>query len=1772
MASATPAEILRQELEQLFDLDEMHRITRELLGLSPDDVAAGAAKGPYARALVDRAWRDEMQEALADAVALKDHGAEARLRGVYEGRGSDDVAPGTTIEGYRVTKRAHDEGIGTVYQATGPENKPAVFKVLREGRVRDRRALHRFLLAQRALKSVDHAAVQRVAAAGVLSDGRAWLAYEPIDGQLLSARLGRAGAMHINEARNVLQALAEGLDRVHAAGLAHGDIRTDHVMLVRRDGQLSGVLVDFAIDRLLGARAGGDPANLSVLVNTARALAPERIRSGAAADARSDVYALGVLTWEMLTARPVFQSANGFDLVLAHLHETPEAPSKAAPRGWVSREVDAVVLKALAKDPAERYATAGAFFNAILDAVKGRRSGDVTREEFEARKNALLDAPGDDEKALTLEQSGTQGIAWSDVAEALAAVADLTDDAAAKKALRFRQARVLEAEVKDLAAARKVYEALAEGDAGDDVAKARVQEIRRTLATPEEKAEILLEEIESEQLAEERAKRYVALAKLYERDLKDSENALVALTQAVIESPGDDEIAAEVERVAGDDPKGWSEPLQVISEAIKEREGAEKVPLYLRAGRWYAEKTQRPEFALACYNQVIALAPGNDAALEGAANLYRKQSQWPELVGTLMKRADAQGSTPKGRDARAEAADILDTKLNDGTRAREFAERVLAEDAAHPKAIEVVERVYLRAEDWNAVIGLLTRKADALTGEARAEALCEIAETWEDRLSNTEKAAEFFELAREAAPSSLPALKGMERLYARTDAHEKLLKTLEAQVALVATARQKVELHNRIGALLEEEFVDHARAAAAYEEAIKLDPANDAGLRGLGRLYRVLGRWDDLATLLERHAMLVDDAAKKTEILLTAGRVLLDPIGAVDRAQKNFERALEVDAGNATALEALARIAGLKGDTRSATEAYDKLAQAAKTPAEKLEVLLKLAKVLEEKGDRDAAIERYKQCLDADPDSVAATTRLRELYAARGDAAGAIELLQREIEAAEGSNQRASLWAQVARIYRERVKDSEKAREAAEKAQLLDPTQDEAAAILGELAFAEEKWADAVKLLASRAARAKELGRAEGLPLALKYGQALARSGEGEKALAAFRTAREIAPEDREVLLAVGHAAWEAEAWNEAVDVYTEVLKSHAKDLDREVRVNALYELADAQKRAGRNGDALKSVAEAHELDPQSVKVLDLAAAVYGDEGRWDEVVKLKRKRVELATTEQARFDGNLELGELLASKLGEKGRAARAYAAALEIKPDDRKLLTRLMQLYSDEKDWGRLVEVVLRLADLVSDRAQLGKYYLTAAQLCDVHLGRVDEAIDYYELSLEHDPSLDRAREGLANLRGAKNDWQGLEKSYRKVLGKLPESTPKAARANLHALLAGLYEDKRKLNQPAEAIAEYEKAAEIGGAEVDYDEKLAELYLTDTKRYFDRAVAAHRALLTKNPLRVESLHALRKIFTEARRPDEAWCMCQELVSVKGAEPEEENFYKKFRTDRPAAAQEKLNDERWTRELAHPWQDGLITSLFAVITPAILKDRALPAADYGLSASNRIDPATDEGQMAQTVHYAAGVLGLTTPAVHVLPEHDSGLNFAATSPPSLFLGATALAGGPSKALAFLAGVRLSYFRAGHQVRQIVPTGTGLRAWLLAAIRAVQPSFPVAAELATPVAENTAVIKQLVTGNQLDLLTSLVSKIVASDASLDLKRWMLGVDLTADRVGFLLANDLPMSLAVIRATPEDQSIVPQADRIRELRLYAMSEEYFRLRQRLGIAMVVGDKK
>src|SRR5262249_20651556 len=139
-------------------------------------------------------------------------------------------------------------------------------------------------------------------------------------------------------------------------------------------------------------------------------------------------------------------------------------------------------------------------------------------------------------------------------------------------------------------------------------------------------------------------------------------------------------------------------------------------------------------------------------------------------------------------------------------------------------------------------------------------------------------------------------------------------------------------------------------------------------------------------------------------------------------------------------------------------------------------------------------------------------------------------------------------------------------------------------------------------------------------------------------------------------------------------------------------------------------------------------------------------------------------------------------------------------------------------------------------------------------------------------------------------------------------------------------------------------------------------------------------------------------------------------------------------------------------------------------------------------------------------------------------------------------------------------------IRHLVPTGTGLKAWLFAAVKMISPQFPIQAELEGPMRESLAALERAIVGPTRERLASLVAKLLSSGGSLDLKRWVAAVDLTADRAGFLLAHDLQIAGEIIKASGDESSAVPVKERLKELVLFATSEEYFSLRMKLGLAI------
>jgi tetratricopeptide (TPR) repeat protein len=375
--------------------------------------------------------------------------------------------------------------------------------------------------------------------------------------------------------------------------------------------------------------------------------------------------------------------------------------------------------------------------------------------------------------------------------------------------------------------------------------------------------------------------------------------------------------------------------------------------------------------------------------------------------------------------------------------------------------------------------------------------------------------------------------------------------------------------------------------------------------------------------------------------------------------------------------------------------------------------------------------------------------------------------------------------------------------------------------------------------------------------------------------------------------------------------------------------------------------------------------------------------------------------------------------------------------------------------------------------------------------------------------------------------------------------------------------------AVEAFEAAHTLDPDNKERRDVLARLYASAPTRFLDKAVAVHTEILEEDPYRADAYSALRRVYTEVKNPDGAWLLCQALSVLKLAAPDEERFYRRMRADDPAFAQEVLTPEDWAQDLTHADQDPLLTELFAVIEPAVTLSRGYDFQELGYDAAYQVSLEGHAYPVGQTLHYAAGVMGIAPPPCFENTNDPGGLVFLDTKVPSISMGVGVLNQQLApQLLAFICGHHLSYYRPGHFLRQLVGTGTGLKSWLFAAIKLISPAFPLAPDLEGPVAEAVATLRGSLSTHAKDDLARAVSKLLQSSAvSLDLKRWVTAVDLTADRLGLLLAHDLETAVEVIRGG--DEAVPGSAQRrLRELVMFAISPNYLRLRTRLGINLSI----
>jgi CheY-like chemotaxis protein len=295
-----------------------------------------------------------------------------------------DLRAGTEVAGYRLSELVGRGGMGVVYRAEHVHlGRTVALKLLTPELSSQPGFRERFVREARVAASIHHPNVVTVYDAGE-ADGLLYLAMQYVEGSDLGALLER-GPLDPAEALSILEQVGAGLDAAHAAGVVHRDVKPGNVLI----DAARCYLTDFGLTRRISSATA--LTQHDELVGTLDYVAPEQI-AGERVDARTDVYSLGCVFFQMLSGAVPFPRPSRVATIYAHLQESP--PPLAQLRTGLSDAIDAVIAKALAKRPQERFERCGELVAAAREAFGGNGAATAVQPLRRAARRTVLIAAG----------------------------------------------------------------------------------------------------------------------------------------------------------------------------------------------------------------------------------------------------------------------------------------------------------------------------------------------------------------------------------------------------------------------------------------------------------------------------------------------------------------------------------------------------------------------------------------------------------------------------------------------------------------------------------------------------------------------------------------------------------------------------------------------------------------------------------------------------------------------------------------------------------------------------------------------------------------------------------------------------------------------------------------------------------------------------------------------------------------------------------------------------------------------------------------------------------------------------------------------------------------------------------------------------------------------------------------------------------------------------------------------------------------------------------
>lgn len=877
---------------------------------------------------------------------------------------------------------------------------------------------------------------------------------------------------------------------------------------------------------------------------------------------------------------------------------------------------------------------------------------------------------------------------------------------------------------------------------------------------------------------EQRASLLRRIGSIQRDGLADQEAAFESFARAFRVLPSDEDARLALEEIAARS-SWWQRYAEVVEEVSSEVEDTELLGrLNSQLSRVYEVELQDLAGAERSYRRQLAIDERDEASLVALEQLYQRSEQWSSLLDIYQRRLEFSEEPSERATVLLKTAKLQEEVLQDNSAAVQSYRSLLDDDPRNAQALAALRRLYSGNEAWNELAEILDRQLeDAQSESEMLDLSLQLAQVRADRLGDKSQAIALYARVLEYDVANNSAIGALERLLDDEDHQLEVARHLESIYrgaaqwdplvkvlhVLVKHSEDRVEQRELLLQIagIHGTLQQMPQAFEATGRAFVLTPDDPTAQQRLDGLAASMGADQKLIDLYQEACAESVDDELRVRLLKRVAELYESHLADTEKAAQAYERILEIRPDDVDAIDELISVHHRAQRFEALSAAVLRKAEMSEAADTQRDLLMYAALIHKTQlAQPQKAVELYERVLTVDASNQEALENLEGLHEENQDWAALRGVFERRLELFDDPSDQERSYARLAKIFDEKLQDSDRAIDTYQSLLLVAPENKEAMDALDRLYAQENRPHDQLQVLERAVAQQADAetaaqlryrmgrllqGQLEDPERAVQvYGELLDASPHHEGAIAALDEILKNGEDPRAAAQVLEPIYQANSAWDKLVSLHLN-LGEHADDPTEKVERLQAAAAIQAEQLADTEG-AFDSFESALSIDPEDSDCVARLEALAGATGQWQRFVGILEKQAENTLDPYAKVQTLMRVAEVERAQLGDTDAAIARYESILENEPGDQTAIAALDSIYTAQERWPELVANIQRQID-ASEGEGWSELQFRRAQVYEHRLGEVEKAIDVYReillVEFNHTPSIE-ALESLSEQEG--------------------------------------------------------------------------------------------------------------------------------------------------------------------------------------------------------------------------------------------------------------------------------------------------------------------------------------------------------------------------------------------------------------------------------------------